>query len=175
MSQLSEIVNAGAEVIPGYILSKPGLLEIGKAEVFFAQRYMEMIAHGCAGLPQSLALPTLKDAKEDVKLAQFAYGGSIFEVWALAKSSVPFLTLLSLQVKHGDKVDMNKVAAMYAEGDADAIAARTWDLWGYGPDKKKGAGVGAVPADPPTGTPSTDVSADPAPTDSGSAPSSSGA
>jgi hypothetical protein len=175
MSQLSDLTGSGrADVIPDYILSKPRILEIGMAEDEFARRYMEIIARSCAALPREVAGEVMRDAKEDIRVGSFAWGGVVFSIWAQARSSLPFLTWLCLRVKH-PQVTMEQVAGWYSSLDADAIAAATLDLWGFGETKKKGPGgdaqstsqSGGAPS--PTGSPPQPKPEEPASASSSSA------
>lgn len=149
MSDQVNTVDIGrADVIPGYILSKPGIKEIGEAEMEFARRYFTTIAAGIVGLPDKLQREIVLDAKNDILYAQFASGGSVYRVWSLARSSLPLLTWLSLRVKHAD-MSLEKVAKLYVDGDADKIAAATWEVWGILPPTATGSAA-AAPNDPAT-------------------------
>lgn len=132
MSTLAKLVGAPrADVIEGYVLSRPRLLEIAAAEEEFANRYMTMVAASVKGAAQTVAAVVLTSAKDDIKNGVFGYGGALFNVWALSSGNQPFLTYLSLRVKHGDKVSRADVEAMYEKGDPDAISEATLTLWGF--------------------------------------------
>lgn len=172
MSELAALTNSNPEVIPGFILSRPSLAEIGLAEVEFAKKYLELIAHGVAAMPPKIGEAMAIDAKNDVLLAKFAWGNSVFNLWAMNKTSLPFLTWLSVRVKHAS-VTLEQVIGWYGGAPVDkdgkianddAMAEATWKLWGFDTDadpKKKGV-AGSI--NPPTGPESsTDAAPQPQP------------
>lgn len=153
--QVNTVYVGRADVIPGYILSKPGIKEIGEAEQEFARRYLAMIGAGMAGLSDKLQRDVALDAKNDILYAQFASGGSVYRVWSLARSSLPLLTWLSLRVKHAD-MSLEKVAKMYVDGDADKMAAATWEVWGILPPAPPNGAAPAIVENAPNNPPATD-------------------
>lgn len=182
MSELAALTRAGnQDVLPGFILSRPRLPEISSAEKEFAKQYLEFMNSGTANLPTKAVETIMLDAKNDILLAKFSWGGPIFNLWALATSSLPYLTWLCLRVKH-PQVTQDQIAGWYAgatvgdsgkSADPDELAAATWAAWGFAPEDTKKKGEGAAPPNPPTGSESTTDAAPQPPPDSGSPPNNS--
>lgn len=167
MSSLADLTTAGDDsVIPGYTLSKPRLIEIAKAEKHFTDEYLSTVAAHCGRLPEKVQSDVMIAATNDIKHTDFRFPGRIFNLHALARTSLPYLTLWCLQPKH-EKVTLKEVAAFFEQHDADRIAAKVYELWGYvSQGNPPAAGTDAVTAAASSGTSSTDGPADPAAPDS---------
>ncbi len=70
MSSLSDLTNTGnPEPIPGYILSKPGLSQIGEAEEHFAKRYVATMSASASILPHKVAVDVMAGVSADVRIS----------------------------------------------------------------------------------------------------------
>ena len=118
-----------ADVIPGYILSKPGYAERALAEHEIVSRFMAGMSALIAALPEALAREGLLIGFGAVKHCELREGTSANEVWMKTLEMAPFLTWLCLKVKH-PQLTLEKTCELFAQHNPDEIALATWQLWG---------------------------------------------
>lgn len=180
MSELASIVNAGNSVIPGHVLSEPGIEDIGMAERYCEEAYFAKIAGGAVGLPPTLRDAQLDAAREDIRKGKLAFGTNDFDWWANRTTSAPLLTMLCIRPTN-PKITYAEVCKLYNDvrrSGGDKVYRRaTLEHFGYNfePAKNDDAG-GAVTTgtNPSLGQSSTQSSSLQPPVDSESAPANSG-
>lgn len=180
MSELVSIINAGESVIPGQVLSDPGIEDIGMAERYCEEAYFAKIAGGAVGLPPVLRDAQLDAARDDIRKGKLAFGTEDFDSWANRTTTAPLLTMLCIR-PNNPKITYAEVCKMYNDarrsGGDKPYRRATLEHFGYNfePAKNDDAG-GAVTtgANPSLGQNSTQSSSPPPPVDSESVPANSG-
>lgn len=178
MSDLEKVADVGrADVIPGYIVSRPRLKQMGAAESLAKNQYLGDVT-AFAKLLTEAALPELArdavlNANDALKNKQFSVLRPLFNQWLIAETNLPVVLMLSLQVKHPDVTLQKAMELCDVElEDREQIALAVLTLWGMDfTTKKKGGEKTTI--DPSTGTESSTAAAPPPPKESGSLQSSS--
>lgn len=158
MSDDADLLSGGDDKsLPGYILSKPGLIEILDAERECARAYDDSVRRAVSLTPQAGGLSSgaqailLSRAAEIYAESPFGYGLTNFYKWATTFTALPTLTKLSLRVKNTEIKTSEMAEIMAKAPDLYELRASVLDLWGFSGFKKKPATVSASAPDPSTG------------------------
>ncbi len=139
------------DVLPGYVLSAPGLAEIGAAESTFARQHVRDVEVVYASLSPERYETKLDATLAAIRAGEFQYGGPSFDVKAQAGGNLALLLYWCLRVKQPDVTPDRAgtlLAAQPAYRQASVIDA-VLSLWGFG--RKKKATDPAGPGSPLTG------------------------
>lgn len=118
-----------ADVIPGFILSKPTFKSRFDAEKEVVTRFMSEYANILSGLPENLVREGLMIGFQEVKYCGLREGAPANLVWMKSTGMLPFLTWLSIKVKH-PQVTLEQTCQLFVDYNPDEIAMATWQLWG---------------------------------------------
>lgn len=118
-----------ADVVPGYIFSKPNFQSRFDAEKEITKRFMTEYATLLSGLPENLMREGLMLALQEVKYCGLREGAPANKVWMLSTGMLPYLAWLSIKVKH-PQTTLEQTCQLFVDYNPDAIALATWQLWG---------------------------------------------
>ncbi len=141
MSQLSELTASHrADVVDGYILSRPQIPQYGAAEDVFARRYMRQAVKSCVGLPVEIQEKVIGLALSHVKAGEFTLGMPGFDAMARSSWGTIYMFWHCLRVKHKD-VTLAKAREIFVGTPNEESTVRAvYELLGYLPtdgSKKK--------------------------------------
>lgn len=158
MSELSNLTGGSrSDLLPGFVLSKPGLVEWGECEQEFARKYVAMVASGLSGLPADTRKEWIDGALAKIANGMLNWGREEFDRQAIATHNTPFLLYICLRVKHPEITRVSAATLLTPENQIKVQEA-VLRMCGYLPKEDEPKNIEAGEAKS-TGKSSSDSSA----------------
>jgi hypothetical protein len=130
MSNGADLAAVGdSTTIPGYVISRPRLLEDIEAEEIATQQYMKSVHDTTASFAdRALADAAVRQATESLLDKPFAKGNERFRRWATTGNGYSVIGWLSLRIK---KADLTFVQAKQLLMDTPTAWRSIYTAWGF--------------------------------------------